>query len=326
MQRKTWFRIVFGTIISLVLMYFLISRVDLEETFRLFMSINLFWVAGVFALYVLTTALKGLRWRYVVNQKISRFEGFTYSAVHQMFLNLLPFRLGEASIFLMLQKKGIKIKSSVAYLVVLRLFDMVSMLAILFLAWILMREHMNPAINVAAIALFVFSLMVLLVLLFKTSWLVRLVYYVCNFAGISKNRIVKRVLKAGKETEIALRHLKSRSIVLFLLSFSTWMTGVLSLWFVLFAMGIQFPLAKTMGAVAVFIVLMTIPIQGMAGFGNYESFWTVGFVLVGMEENIAIMTGINAHIILLICSIVIGLFGFLAIAKTSATNKRKQKK
>ncbi|MEM2175656.1 MAG: hypothetical protein QXI58_08580, partial [Candidatus Micrarchaeia archaeon] len=63
-------------------------------------------------------------------------------------------------------------------------------------------------------------------------------------------------------------------------------------------------------------VTTILPIQGIAGFGSFEGGWTLGFILTGFSKDMAIVSGLLFHFIVLFFTLVIGLVATIFLASS----------
>jgi hypothetical protein len=56
-----------------------------------------------------------------------------------------------------------------------------------------------------------------------------------------------------------------------------------------------------------------LPINGLAGFGTQEAGWVVGFVILGVPRELALSTGLGAHLVQLANVILFGLMAHVAL-------------
>ncbi len=65
---------------------------------------------------------------------------------------------------------------------------------------------------------------------------------------------------------------------------------------------------------ATFVVFATLlPVQGIAGFGTIEGTWTVVFLLLGVEKELAITSGFGFHIVRLTYATILGVISLLIL-------------
>ncbi|MBU1975623.1 MAG: flippase-like domain-containing protein [Nanoarchaeota archaeon] len=316
---KTGIKILVALVISYVFLYFLLYTGLFNESLKVLKGIDMGWVLIVLALYLLTTFLKGLRWRSILDNKLGVLTSFFASSVHALFINLLPFRLGEASMLYILKNKGVKVRVSLSYLVVLRLLDVISMLCLFFIGVLFVGDNILGAgfMWVVGAALIVF-IGIVYSIIFHSQMLVALAKKLFGVFRVDKKSFFKKCIVTSEQVSKEIDHLKKGALLtkLFIQSMLIWFLGIVSIWALLKAMHISFPFEKTLVAVVIQVIIANLPIQGMAGFGTYEGFWTLGFVVMGMTKAAAIISGLNAHIILLAMTILIGLIGLIFISKT----------
>ncbi|MFH1072205.1 MAG: lysylphosphatidylglycerol synthase transmembrane domain-containing protein [Nanoarchaeota archaeon] len=314
-------QLAFSLILAALLIYFLVSKISLTEAFTVLGNISLSWLLVAFLLYIFTTWLKGIRWRVILKNVISLKDSFSMMGFSSMFINLLPFRLGEFGMPYLLKKKGIKLRNSLSYLIILRLFDFVSLVILFFLGLLLVGEafRLPPLAYILIIIAFVLMIFALFAIIFFPAQLLGILKRILSriVPLNTKNSACAKFLFKAELVSQEMAHLQKATILvnLFFLSLITWFLGVINLQIFLVSMGIAFPFTKTLLAITFQVLLSNLPIQGLAGFGTYEGFWALGFVLLGMDKSTAIISGLNSHLLLLLMTIILGIFGWLLLMK-----------
>jgi hypothetical protein len=78
-------------------------------------------------------------------------------------------------------------------------------------------------------------------------------------------------------------------------------------------MGIQLEPIQILFASSFAVFSTMLPIQGIGGFGTMEGGWALGFIAVGAAEEVAINTGFGFHLIVLLFTITLGIYGYIKI-------------
>ena len=116
-------------LIFIVLFIFLLTKLDLRVLARL-KEINLFILLGVIILLFLSVLLKSIRFK-LLNPSTPLLQMLRITVIHNFYLTLLPFRLGELAYMKKLKELNIKFTKSFSDLVICRSLDLI-VLGILF--------------------------------------------------------------------------------------------------------------------------------------------------------------------------------------------------
>jgi len=125
-----------GLAISLVLLYFALRGLRLEELGRAIVDANYWWLIPGVAVYFVGVWARAWRWHYLLHpvKSISTSRLFPIVAIGYFGNNILPARAGELLRAIVLKKdEEVAISASLATIIVERVFDGVVMLAFVFL-------------------------------------------------------------------------------------------------------------------------------------------------------------------------------------------------
>ncbi len=125
-----------GLIISLVLLYFALRGLNLQELGQAVIGANYWWLLPGVAIYFVGVWVRAWRWHYLLGplKSISTRRLFPTVAIGYFGNNILPARAGELLRAIVLKKdEEVPISASLATIIVERVFDGVVMLAFVFL-------------------------------------------------------------------------------------------------------------------------------------------------------------------------------------------------
>ncbi len=123
-------------LISVVLMYFSLRKLNILEAWDVIKSARYWWILPGVAVYFLGVWVRAWRWHYLLRplKKISTASMFPVVAIGYMGNNIYPYRAGELLRAAVLKRReGVPISASLATIIVERVFDGVIMLAFVFL-------------------------------------------------------------------------------------------------------------------------------------------------------------------------------------------------
>ena len=219
-------------------------------------------------------------------------------AVHTFFNNLLPFRSGEASFPIILKKMfGVEGVISSAALLVVRLFDLLSLSLLFTLSTLFISLHERKLVF---ISLFLtFFILILLFLGFKFLKKLKV-----KFSTASLLFLFFSEFKSGRNL-----------LLTFVYSIINWSLKFLSFYFILKAADLRINLFQTV-FVATFGELTTVlPIHSIGGFGTYEAGLVGGFALLGMKGSYALTVAFYFHLLLFTMSALLAFVGWIYLLK-----------
>lgn len=172
MNSKRWL-IISGTLISLILLLIVLTRLDWPSFFTALTSIQ--WPPILFAalLMIVAIALRALRWNLVAGLPLTQFKRF-WQAVNIGYLgNLIyPARAGEILKMLALHHfTGLVFGRAAASAVIDRMIDLISAgLLTMVILWI-HGDKINSTIANSVITIFIISLVILIILILTVNFL-----------------------------------------------------------------------------------------------------------------------------------------------------------
>jgi len=144
-----------------------------------------------------------------------------------------------------------------------------------------------------------------------------------NWASSSTAKLQRAIEELGR--------IKRRNIhwPLFLLSLLLRLGKYGSLYVLLFALlhshGLSFEnlsFWKTILGITGAELTGALPVKGLAGFGTWESGWTVAFRLMNFDPRFAIISGIGVHLITNIYEYILGIFSILILYLSLGVRKK----
>jgi uncharacterized membrane protein YbhN (UPF0104 family) len=93
---------------------------------------------------------------------------------------------------------------------------------------------------------------------------------------------------------------------------------------VLIDLNVDINAAIAIAAQSFTVVTTVLPISGIGQFGTYEGTWTIAFVLFGVPEGLAIVSGLTSHLFSFFYQVLLGLAGLLIWRRTRQTRLTEQ--
>lgn len=318
-------KIVFPLLITVLFIVFLLMHVKLEDIIETLFSISPLWLSISFGLYSLSIILRTGRFRLLLNGKVNFNRLLCIISIHNMSNNIMPLRTGEFSYVYLLKKiQNVQGSEGIATLMLARIFDFIS-ISLLFFTSILMVEDL-PSIVANAISgvalLLALVILFLITLLYHGDKFLGLIKGFCSKLKLTRFRFINFLMEKLNEVVKNLDTIRSKKIILHSIIYSIliWLSFYSMIYALLKGMNIDPGIWVVVLGSTLPIFTSVLPIQGLAGFGTYEGAWAIVFIPLGISKEIAIASGFAVHVIFLLYSIILGLFGLYRL-KTKAFYK-----
>jgi uncharacterized protein (TIRG00374 family) len=295
-------------IITLLLGYFLLSQVDYRNIFSLFESINYTYIAISFMFYFVLTLVRSLRIKLLVNHNTNIKNLFAIVLVNNFVINLLPFRIGELSLPVLLSRySGVEKKEGFLMLFYLRVMD-VFVVLMLLLVFIFLFSNNIPQFYGVLLSLVLLLIFIILALLNSDKILL--------FFGslFKKNSCLGSMNMLSNSVDKLLsvnKFYKGKIAAIFILSVLTFVTLIFVLGFVIKAYPITLSFFDTVLVSLVVIIITSLPVNGIAGTGPLELGISTILVSAGVDKDLSISIAFNYHFVYLIFIVFFGSLSYL---------------
>ena len=315
MNRKTITKIsAIGITIALVAI--LLSQIEASDVITTLAGIDPLYLIAGFVLYVCSNFFRALRFHILLNKEVGLRDLFNIVCVHNMVNNILPARTGELSYIYLLKKlHGRKTGEGIATLFVARMFDFITISLLFFISALMIRDLPEMILKaVWVIAFFMVSIVIVLITLlcFGNSF-INLVRNFFRRFNLEKKYFVDYLLRKGEEMVEHFEEIKTtgKIIELVIISVGIWLFLYSLNYTLIRAMDINLYFFAVLLGSTFAIFTTVLPIQGIGGFGTFESGWAVGFITMGLAKEVAISSGFGYHLIILIYFLILGCYGLL---------------
>ncbi len=260
-----------GTLISAAFLVLAFRKANLHEIKLALAQADYVFLIPAVLLALLSVLVRAIRWRFLLLpvKRIGILSLFSATVIGMMANNLLPARLGEiVRAYAIGQKEQISKSSSLATIVIERLFD--GLMLLLFLAIVLLFFSISSPgwlgnAAYAALAMYLVVLVVLILLKVRTERFVRIVTLICKPLP---ERFSERILHILHSFIDGLKILNNARYIIasLLLTFFVWLPNVLVIHILLISFGINLPLfASFLLIVALGIGVMIPSAPGFVG-------------------------------------------------------------
>lgn len=320
-KRKPFVSFLISIAVSAVLVACLVSAIEEGSLTQLFRGI--FWPA--FLAYLFFTFigffLRSLRYSWLIGPgKVGLLPLFLVTLIRQVFVDLLPMKVGELSYVIILKKRfGIPVETGLSSMMAVFLLDAICALALLLISLVIIGKISFEILPVALLPfaagflglLFLFLLCLDRILARGAQWGRQLMSSNQRPLTGWRQTLVDKTAKVAEE----LAALKEKKIYFstFLLSLLIRVMKYLALYSVLYSLvrsqGIllsQLNFFKVLVGVAGAEVSAFLPVQGLAGFGTWESAWAITFQWIGFTRDLAILSGFGTHLATQVTEYILG--------------------
>lgn len=292
---------ILGLVLTLIFGGLALYRLDLGQVFYILAGANYFLlpVAALFTLigYILRTT----RWRFILTpaKDIPVPRLFPVLVIGFAANNLLPVRLGEfVRAYLLGSKEGISKSLSFATIVLERILDGLTLIAILALVSLFVPlPQWSQQLGIAATIIFVLALLVLLFLLNRQELMLGLLKRVTQALPGAASR---RLLGIASSFVDGVRVLHQRRLILPLALFSmlVWLLEAGSYLVLTWALPLSLSLGERPWAALLVLTLanLGILIPSSPGYvGTFHFFAMAGLLAFGVSREVALSYAVLAH-------------------------------
>ncbi len=270
-----------GIVISAVFLFGALQGLKLEEVWAYLRTANYLWLIPGIAVYFVAVVVRTWRWSYLLRplKRVPVKRLFPIVVIGYMGNNIFPFRIGELlRAYVLKRDEEVSISSSLATIVVERIFDGLTMLLFAVIA-LLTAPFLSDLLRLGVLIgglIFVGALGVFLFLAARPATVARL--YNPLIERLAPHRFrdkLRGFIERFMRGLGALRSFKDVLLV-FAVSIGIWLLETVMYWFVMQAFSLQlsfFTLMLLNGVVNLVTTLPTAP----GGLGTFEAsgIWTL---------------------------------------------------
>jgi hypothetical protein len=306
---KKFGKLAIGLIFSGICIYFAFRGINLHELSKSFQSAKYIYVMPVFIVVILGLYLRSYRWGIILESlvKYDQITLFNITSIGFMAVGLLPARLGEfARPYLVKQKSGVRMSSTIATIIVERVFDMLSLMIVLFV--VLLKISLPPVIFQTGIITLTIALFVLLILIFlavKKDFSLNKIDIILSKLPERLEKPFKNLANSFLEGLQILPDVK-KTLYVSVLSIVIWSLICLSAYLLFFSFDINLPIINAF-AITV-IIALGVMVPAAPGFvGTYHFACVLGLTSFGISKTVALSYAILLHFLQMAPVIIIGL-------------------
>ena len=310
--------IILGIFISLLFICFAFWGISVSELEESFQNANYFYTAPIIFMVLLGLLLRSYRWGIIMESlvKYKQTTLFAITSIGFMAVIILPARLGEfARPYIVKQKSGIDMSSTIATVIVERIFDLFAITIFMFA--VVLKISLPPVILKTGIITLTMTMSVFIVLIFLS---VR--------KKISMNKIDSILSKNPNRFKMALNKLSNsfldglqilpdikKCLYVSALSILLWTTLGLSAYILFFSFGFNLSVINAFAILIITAFGIMIP-AGPGFVGTWHFACVLGLTYFGISKSEALSYAIVLHFLQMMPVIVLGVL-FLPFQKIS---------
>lgn len=340
MPKNKFLYISLSLVVSVLLIWLLLSQIKIEDLIRTFRQI--YWPAllAYMAVTFLGTALRAWRYKWLLQpQPVSWVNIILVTFVRNSLVDLLPLRIGSLSYIYILNKRlNFSFEMATSTFVLAFVFDFLTLGPFLILAILAVGlgtiSISNFTLLFLALLFFLINFLVLWKIIPVFSFLIRIFQSLLKVFKLERKNWAKISVEKAKSTLSSFAGIQKRKIYfpVFLLSLLVRLAKYIAVFCLLFSLlrsqGFIFNALnfwKTILGLTGAELTSILPIKGLAGFGTWESAWALTLELMKFSPQIAIISGIGIHFITNFFEYTLGIASLFILALPLLREKRQSR-
>jgi uncharacterized protein (TIRG00374 family) len=302
---------------GLLVLFF--SNVDLRGVATEIVHARPDWLAIALATMIANLGIRAWRWQYLLEPlgRPSFANAFRATAVGFAASAVLPARAGEViRPYYLSRRERVSATSAFATIILERLLDMVTVLALLALYVFVLSPEMPPeralaftAVKWAAALAAVGSIIGLAILFVMAGHPQRLGRALARLEQVLPSTLAGLLARVAEKFASGLGVIRrpGRLFVALVLSIPLWLSIAAGIWTVSVAFGLAIPFAGSFLVIALLVVGVAVPTPGAVG-GFHEAFRVGADTFFGAPDQAAVAAAIVLHLMTVGPSLLLGLF------------------
>ncbi len=299
-----------GLLVSAVFAYFAVRNVHLGDVWDGIRTSNLWWLAPALAVLALAVYVKALRWRFLFAPETRPSTGAAVKAllVCYFFNSILPARAGEAARVLALrQKAGTSRVEAAATVVIERVYDVLVLLVLLFVAvpWLPEVSWLRAAALLAVVVAGGLAALIAILAVFGVRPLHAVLKPLARLPFLS----LEAVAHAGESVGRGLAAARRPKLVAgaFCWTALGWLAVIVSTWLVMRGFDLELPIAAALLVVVATNLVQILP-SSPSALGVFEAATLVALSAYGVDEATALSFALVLHALSVLPFLVAGIF------------------
>ena len=282
-------KLIWATLLSIVIMAFLLFKVDWSHFSSIAARLDMKVLIMACVVYMIANLVRAARFCKLDHKDKDLAQWWHINAIYNFITSTLPGGAGEAaSAFILKRAANFELVTALRILLLSRLMDLFALSLLFFVSSILISS--DTPYREAAIWFSGVMFLISLVALLRSSeqLILKLLQRLPGQSGFVK----KLSEKLSELLKIADEQRSENLIGITLLQSILMMTGgIVSIHLALLSFGVDFTLIQSFYCYGVYAIFQIVPIQGIAGIGTQAAWWTLALNGAGYNGPEAIAVG-----------------------------------
>jgi hypothetical protein len=328
MKRKTLVPFLLSVLISVLLLAWLSQRIEGDQLAGTLAALHIPALLVFMGISLAGTLLRAWRYKLLLAPEPvgwGSILGVTF--IRNLFVDLLPARIGSLSyVYVLNRRLGFPLASAASTFMLAVLLDFLTLspFLVVSLLWVGLGTSMFSAGWILAFSLG--FLVVLFCILWQIVPLTRLItrwlLKILKAVGWEERKQAHQLKILGEQTAAALARFQRRRIfwpiygISLLIRLAKYASLFALLFALLFSHGFTLrtlSFGKTILGITAAEFTSVLPVKGLAGFGTWESAWSLAFQLMDFDPGLAVLSGIGVHLITNCFEYLLGILAILVI-------------
>ncbi|MDD5687049.1 MAG: lysylphosphatidylglycerol synthase transmembrane domain-containing protein [Elusimicrobia bacterium] len=305
-------RILFGILISVFFLYFVLRNIDLKNILEIISNGKYWWVLPTLLTTTLGFLFRSIRWKYLFLpiKDIKPEQLFSSLIMGFAANNIFPMRFGEfVRAYIVGKKHNVSKSASFATIVFERIMDGVGILILVSISLIFLPKFppWTKRAMFFSILFFVGTLVVAGILIIKKHFIDLLMKIPCIKCEL-KEKIINKIKRFITGFEIIKDIKVFFTVILF--SLCVWTCETLTMFFFMKVVGVHLSIFVVIFIVFATVIGVTIP-AAPGSIGTFEFFFVASMMFFGVSKGKALASALIIHSIGIIYVILLGGYFFL---------------
>ncbi|MBN2367897.1 flippase-like domain-containing protein [Candidatus Woesearchaeota archaeon] len=303
MKRNSFFRISVSIVLTVLLVYLLLTQINISDLTKILNNMPLQTLATALGFYGVAYIFRTFRFWILLEKKIKFNRLFNIVCIHNFFNGLLPMRTGELSFVYLVSKEGFKKTQGVAAVFIARFFDFIVIFFLFGLTTTISGAYDNIFL-IAGIMSLIFIAVGLMMISLGNKYL-----SLFKRRKLLKYKIYAYIIEKVDDTLGHLKIMNFKKLPIFISSLMIWISNYIMSYIIINAMGVNIEAYKAVIVFSFTSIVSGLPINGILGFGTQEASWSVAFLFFGVAKEIAISSAFGFHLINILYFFLFGILG-----------------
>ncbi|MBA7466992.1 hypothetical protein ES707_02187 [subsurface metagenome] len=317
-NKKLIIRLLISITITVFFIYFIVKNLNINDFKNLINSINIYFILIALSIHTICYLVRSLRILVLLKIKFSEFNNIFFTVSRHYILNkILPVRIGELSlVYFLKNEQEISYTKGLGALLYLRILDLLAVPLFFIVAFSINFSSFSNSNNIIILLIF---LILFIMLFFVFIFLGKILNLILKFLKLlpkkikwlEKNIYFKFLEKYKNLADEINKFIKLKTnIKVIILTILNRLLNSLVAYTIFFGFGISIGFINFIIGSTLSILTEALPVSGIGSFGTFEAGWTLGFVLIGYNQKLSLLTGFGVNIIFFIFTIFLLIISF----------------